>query len=167
MTAGAERYRTMSAGTLRLELEELYAQYTGCLDDERFEDWPHFFTEDCLYRIVPRENFERGLPIATWHSEGRGGLLDRVVAIRKTMNYAPRYIRRMVSGIRVIAWDGDVLEARASYVALETLLDEHTRVFNCGQYRDRIVVVEGALKFQEKQCVFDSELVPNSLIFPL
>src|SRR2546423_370695 len=157
----------MSAGTLRLELEELYAQYTGCLNEERFEDWPQFFAEDCLYRIVPRENFERGLPIATWHSEGRGGLRDRVVAIRKTMNYAPRYVRRMVSGIRVIAWDGDVLEARASYLALETLLDEPTRVFNCGQYRDRIVVVEGALKFQEKQCVFDSELVPNSLIFPL
>jgi len=73
----------------------------------------------------------------------------------------------MVSGIRVIAWDGDVLETRASYLALETLLDEPTRVFSCGQYRDRIVIAEGALRFHEKHCVFDSELVPNSLIFPL
>jgi hypothetical protein len=105
MTA-AERYLNLSARDLRLELDELYAQYVGCLDEERFEDWPEFFTDDCLYRIVPRDNFERGLPIATWHSEGRAGLLDRIVAIRKTMNYAPRYIRRMVSAIRPMGWRG-------------------------------------------------------------
>lgn len=162
-----QRYLAMSAGDLRLELEALYADYVACLDEERFEDWPEFFTDDCLYRIVPRDNFERGLPIATWHSETRAGLLDRVVAIRKTMNFAPRYLRRMVSAIRPLGWQGEVLEARAHYLAIETLLDEPSRVFNCGQYRDRIVVVDGKPKFREKVCVFDSVLVPNSLIFPL
>jgi 3-phenylpropionate/cinnamic acid dioxygenase small subunit len=166
MTA-AERYLNLSARDLRLELEELYAQYVGCLDEERFEDWPEFFTEDCLYRIVPRDNFERGLPIATWHSEGSGGLLDRIVAIRKTMNYAPRYIRRMVSAIRPMGWQGAELEVRANYLALETLLDEPSRVFMCGEYRDRLVVTDGKLKFKEKHCVFDTLLVLNSLIYPL
>ena len=51
-------------------LEELYAAYTACLDEERFEEWPEFFVEQCLYKIVPRENFERGLPLATWLCEG-------------------------------------------------------------------------------------------------
>jgi 3-phenylpropionate/cinnamic acid dioxygenase small subunit len=52
-----DRYLKMDARELRLELEQLYADYVGCLDEERFEDWPQFFTEDCIYRIVPRENF--------------------------------------------------------------------------------------------------------------
>lgn len=165
--SAAERYLAMNSGELRLALDELYADYIGCLDEERFEDWPAFFTDPCLYKIIPRENFERGLPLATWLCESRGYLLDRVVAIRKTAMYAPRHIRRMVSAIRVLGWTGEVLEVRANYLALETLQDELTRVFNTGQYRDILVVESGRLRFREKVCVFDSALVPNSLIYPL
>jgi 3-phenylpropionate/cinnamic acid dioxygenase small subunit len=163
----AERYLALSAGELRLALEELYAAYAACLDEERFEEWPEFFTDRCLYKIVPRENFERGLPLATWLCESKGYLLDRVTAIRKTAVYAPRYVRRMVSGIRVLGWADAVLEVRANYLAVETLQDELTRVFNAGQYRDKLVVEDGRLRFREKVCIFDSLLVPNSLIYPL
>ena len=163
----AERYLALSAGELRLALEQLYADYAACLDEERFEDWPEFFSDPCLYKIVPRENFERGLPLATWLCESKGYLADRVTAIRKTAVYAPRYVRRVVSGIRVLGWTDAVLEVRASYLAVETLQDELTRVFNAGQYRDKLVVDGGKLKFREKLCIFDSILVPNSLIYPL
>src|SRR5262245_20503310 len=162
-----EHYQALTPGELRLELEELYAGYSACLDEERFEDWPAFFTDPCVYQIVPRDNFERGLPLATWLCESRGYLLDRVTAIRKTAVYAPRYLRRMVSGIRALGWSDGLLEVRANYLALETLQDELTRVFNVGQYRDKLVVDGGKLKFREKLCIFDSILVPNSLIYPL
>jgi len=76
--------------------------------------------------------------------------------------HAPHGERRPHTGL-----EGGVLEVRANYVALETLLDEFTRVFNTGQYRDKLVVEEGRLKFKEKLCIFDSLLVPNSLIYPL
>lgn len=165
--SAAERYLALSAGELRLELEDLYADYAACLDEERFEDWPEFFSDPCLYKIVPRENFERGLPLATWLCESKGYLFDRITAIRKTAVYAPRYVRRMVSSIRVLGWTDAVLEVRANYLALETLQDELTRVFNAGQYRDKLVVEDGTLKFREKLCIFDSLLVPNSLIYPL
>jgi anthranilate 1,2-dioxygenase small subunit len=137
-----ERFRTMSLRDLRLELEELYAEYVACLDEERFEAWPDFFTDDAIYRIIPRENFERGLAIATLHCESKGYLQDRVVAIRQTAVYAPRYIRRLVSNIRILGWKEDWLEARASYAAFETLRDELTRVFSVGRCQDRLVVAE-------------------------
>jgi 3-phenylpropionate/cinnamic acid dioxygenase small subunit len=162
-----KRFTRMDPRELRLELEALYADYAACLDEERFEEWPDFFTERCLYKIVPRENFERGLPLATWWCESKGYLLDRVTAIRKTAVYAPRYVRRMVSGIRALGWKDDLLEARTSYAAFETLADGETRVFNVGSSRDQLAVEDGRLRFQERICVFDSLLVPNSLIFPL
>ena len=152
---------------LRADLDELYAEYLGCLNEERFEAWPDFFTEHCVYKIVPRGNFERDLPLATWLCESKGYLQDRVTAIRKTSVYAPRFIRRVVSGIRIIAVHADEIEVRADYAAFETPLDELTRVFNVGVYHDRVVRSAGQLKFREKICVFDSELVPNSLIYPL
>jgi anthranilate 1,2-dioxygenase small subunit len=107
---------------LRGELDELYAEYLGCLNEERFEAWPDFFTDRCVYKIVPRENFERDLPLATWLCESKGYLRDRVVAIRKTSVYAPRFIRRFISGVRVIAVRDDEIEVRADYAAFETRL---------------------------------------------
>ena len=165
--SAVDHYLSLSARDLRLALEELYADYTACLDEERLEEWPEFFTDPCLYKVVPRENFERGLPLAIWLCESKGYLLDRVTAIRKTAVYAPRYIRRLVSGIRVLGWTDALLEVRANYLALETLQGELTRVFNTGQYRDKLAVEDGRLKFREKICIFDSILVPNSLIYPL
>src|SRR5437879_12323329 len=119
--SSAKRYLTLNSRDLRLELEELYAAYTACLDEERFEEWPEFFVEHCLYKIVPRDNFERGLPLATWLCESKGYLADRVTAIRKTAVYAPRYVRRMVRGLRVLGRKEGVLEPRAHYVAVETV----------------------------------------------
>ena len=69
MTA-SENFRTLNRRELRLDLE-LYAEYVACLDEERFEEWPEFFTDDAIYRIIPRENFEHGLPIATLHCESK------------------------------------------------------------------------------------------------
>jgi 3-phenylpropionate/cinnamic acid dioxygenase small subunit len=166
MTA-TQRFLAMSSRDLRLELEEIYADYVACLDEERLEEWPEFFTDDALYRIIPRENFERGLPIATLHCESKGYLKDRVVAIRRTMVYAPRYIRRMVSNVRVLGWQEGQLGVRTNYAAFETLRDELTRVFSVGRCHDKLVVANGRLKFKERLVVFDSELIPNSLIYPL
>ena len=162
-----ETLPTWSARELRFELEELYSAYAACLDEERFEEWPEFFVEQCVYKIVPRDNFERGLPLATWFCESKGYLADRVVAIRKTAVYAPRYVRRMFSGLRVLGANDGVIEVRANYLALETLQDELTRVLNTGQYRDKLVFDAGKLRFKEKLCIFDSLLIPNSLIYPL
>jgi 3-phenylpropionate/cinnamic acid dioxygenase small subunit len=165
--AATGEFRSMSRRDLRLALEELYAEYVACLDEERFEEWPEFFTDDALYRIMPRENFERGLPIATLHCESKGYLQDRVVAIRQTSVYGPRYMRRLVSNMRILGWRDERLEVHANYAAFETLRDELTRVFSVGRCHDKLVVADGRLKFREKLVIFDSELIPNSLIYPL
>ena len=160
-------FRGMTTHQLRGELDDLYADYIGCLDDRDLDKWPEFFTEKCVYKIIPRENHRRGLPLATWLSESKGMLMDRVVAIRQTSMYAPRYLRHLVSGIRIKAWEADTLSAQANYLVLETLVDDVTRIFNAGTYLDRLVVENGRLKFKEKLCVFDSIVVPNSLIYPI
>ena len=48
--------RTQQDLALRLEVEELFTEYTHVLDDGELEQWPEFFTDDCLYQIVSREN---------------------------------------------------------------------------------------------------------------
>jgi salicylate 5-hydroxylase small subunit len=152
---------------LRLAIEDLYGEYCAALDEGRYEDWAALFTEDCLYRIVPRDNHERGLPLALMHCESRGMLLDRIVALRETSYYAPRALRHMVSGIRVAAEAEGVLRGQANYLVLQTLPEQPTTLFNAGRYLDVVVREAAGLRFRERLCVFDSILVPNSLIVPL
>jgi salicylate 5-hydroxylase small subunit len=152
---------------IRLEVEDLLHAYGAVLDAEELDKWPEFFTEDCFYQIIPRDNYERGLPLALMRCESKGMLKDRVFAIRDTMMYEPRYLRHLISGIRVTAIDSAGMTVEASYAVFETPLNEPTRVFNVGRYVDRVVRQNGQLKFAEKHCIFDSLLVLNSLVMPI
>ena len=152
---------------LRLEVEELLHTYGAVLDAGDLDRWPDFFTEDCFYQVIPRDNYDRGLPLALIRCESKGMLKDRVYAIRETMMYEPRYLRHLISGIRVTGEDERGMTVEANYAVFETPVDELTRVFNVGRYLDCIVRQDGRLKFAEKHCIFDSLLVPNSIIFPI
>ena len=150
----------------RFAVQDLFARYAAALDDAEYEAWPDFFCDDCLYQIIPRENRERGLPLATVRCESRGMLEDRVVALRQTMMYEPRALRHLISGIRV-SRDADTLQAVADYCVLETLVEETTRILQAGRYEARIDERDGALRFRDLFCVFDSVVVPNSLVVPI
>lgn len=152
---------------LRYEVEELYSAYVECLDEGEVERWPDFFTDECLYKVISRENFERGLPLSAMLCEGKGGLKDRVVSVTDTSVYHDRALRHLVSNIRVKGVENGVISVQANYAVLETLTNEFTTVFNAGKYLDKLVREGDGLKFKEKLCVFDSVMVPTSLIFPI
>jgi 3-phenylpropionate/cinnamic acid dioxygenase small subunit len=152
---------------LRLEIEELHAAYAYCLDHGRIEEWPDFFTDDCIYKLISRENYDLGLPLGTMFAEKRGGLLDRVASVKKTTVYHERYLTHLISNTRVLSQKRGAIEASANYVVLETLPNQYTQILNAGRYLDTIVRDGGHLRFREKICVFDTVLVPASIIHPV
>jgi salicylate 5-hydroxylase small subunit len=152
---------------LGAELQTLYAEYCACIDEGRFEDWPAFFTEDCLYKVIPRENFDRGLALATLAFESQGMLKDRVFGIGQTLFHAPYYQRHILSSVRIKEVEGDMIRSEASYLVIRTKQNEPSEVFNVGRYIDVVIREQGRLRFRERCCVFDSELIPNSLIYPI
>jgi salicylate 5-hydroxylase small subunit len=152
---------------LRLNVADLYASYSACLDAGRFDDWPEFFTEDCRYRVVSRENHDRNLPLGTMDLQSRGALLDRVYAVQSTLFHAPYYQRHIIGPARILSREGETILTEANYLVIRTKRDQPSEVFNAGRYLDRIVAVQQGLRFVDKLCIFDSELIPNSIIYPL
>ncbi|MEY4695201.1 MAG: Salicylate 5-hydroxylase, small oxygenase component, partial [Pseudomonadota bacterium] len=63
------------------EIQQLYADYAHAVDSGQWDLWPEFFTEQCVYKLQPRENFERGFPLATLLLTSKGMLKDRVYGI--------------------------------------------------------------------------------------
>jgi anthranilate 1,2-dioxygenase small subunit len=93
---------------LRLEIADLLQAYGAALDNDELDRWPQFFTDDCFYQVIPRDNYDRGLPLALIRCESKGMLEDRVYAIRETLMYEPRYVRHLISGVRVTGRDSPV-----------------------------------------------------------
>jgi 3-phenylpropionate/cinnamic acid dioxygenase small subunit len=152
---------------LRARLADLYGAYDEALAEGRYEDWPDFFTERCLYKITSRENHEAGLPVGLVYAESRAMLVDRVAALRKTTLYAPRLTRNLTAGIILRALEPDGMRLGASFAVFQTLLNEPSAVFLCGRCYDRVVEEAGRLRFAERVCVADATLVPTSLVFPI
>jgi len=152
---------------LRAEIEELYYDYAAALDDCELDRWPEFFVEECWYKIVSRENYDRGLPLATMWCESKGMLKDRVVTIQQTQMFAPRAMRHLVSNVRIKSNGAEDLQSGANYVVIQTLVDDESRIFNTGRYLDTLTRENGQLKFKSRICVYDTILIPNSLIYPL
>ena len=157
----------MTNGDARLAIEQLLTDYVQCLDEDRLEEWPEFFCEDGVYRIVSREDADRNYPLATLSCESKAMMLDRVVAIRNASVFSPRYLRHLVSGLRVTPQQNQTWLAQASYVVLQTLEGEATQVFNAGKYIDTVVFLDGGPRFKEKTVVYDGARIPGLLVIPI
>ena len=147
-----------------------YQRYADTLDAGSFNDWPDFFTDECLYQVQPRENFDKNLPLATLSFESRGMLKDRVYCIRETLYFEPYYQRHVVGAPVVTSVDGDLVQARANYAVFRTKPDETTHVYNVGRYIDALVRAPESAHgwlLKSRRCVFDSDLILNSMIYPI
>ena len=149
------------------ELTQLYARYAQAVSSGQWKLWPEFFTEDCSYRLQPRENHERGFPLATLSFESKGMLKDRVYGIRETLFHDPYYQRHVVGTPLVLKAEADRFECEANYAVFRTKLSELSSVFNVGRYIDVVVRTPEGLKFASRQVIYDSEMIPNSVIYPL
>lgn len=150
-----------------LELNRLYADYASAVDSGDWDLWPELFTDDGVYRLQPRENYEKGLPLATLSFTGKGMLKDRVYGIKETLFHDPYYQRHVVGNLLVHRCEPQRVEAEANYAVFRTKLSEPSSVFNVGRYLDVIVRTPAGFKFASRQCIYDSELIPNSIIYPI
>ncbi|CAN7788333.1 salicylate hydroxylase [Caballeronia mineralivorans PML1(12)] len=149
------------------QLLALYTDYALALDSNDWDRWPEFFVDDCVYKIQPRENYDRGFPLSTLAFESKGMLKDRVYGMTETIFHDPYYQRHVVSIPKVTAVNAGHIEAQANYAVFRTKPDELTSVFNVGRYIDSVRRTPDGLKLASRICVFDSEMIANSIIYPI
>ena len=152
---------------LHHEINQLNVEYAAALDEKRFDDWPLFFVEDGHYKVQARENHDRGLPLALIALESQGMMKDRVYGVTQTIYHGPYYTRHVVSPVRIISQIDDVIKTVANYAVFRTKPGSVSEVYNVGRYIDELVRIDGILKFKSRMAVYDSEMILNSLIYPI
>ena len=156
-----------SVRELRLEIEEFHTEYCNTLDRGALEEWPDFFTEDAVYRVTARENADAGLPVGLVYADSKAMLRDRAFAIKHTQMFAPRYMQHLVTNVRVIAAPPGAIKAQSNYLLLQTLVDGPTTIHQSGRYFDTFMRDGARLLLKERQCVYDTLLIANDLVYPV
>ena len=153
--------------TVRLGVNELIAAYVDCIDEDRLEDWPDFFVEQCRYVITSRASHEAGLPHGVVYAASRGMLIDRVTALRQANIFEPHRYRHIVGPIHVEQVDATVAQVRSNFIAVRIMHDGEMALFAAGRYLDRVRRDSGCWKFASKTVVLDSRQVDTLLAIPI
>lgn len=157
----------MDAETARRRIEDFIHDYAHCIDDDRLEEWPSFFTRDCRYVIIDRDSYARGMAVGVMNCDSRGMLTDRVTALRDANIYEPHFYRHLISGIRVRGEDGGVWSVQTSYAVIRTMQEGDISVFSSGKYLDRIVFEDDVPYLSERIVVCDSNRIDTLIVIPL
>jgi 3-phenylpropionate/cinnamic acid dioxygenase small subunit len=150
------------------KVQDFQARYVQALDDDRLEDWPNFFTEDCRYLVTTAENVAHNMPLGMIYATSRAMLRDRVKSLREANVYEAQRYRHVIGPPVMEADEGGAIRAQTSFVVVRTMHSGEMLLFASGRYNDRIVL-EGpqAPRFVEKIVVLDSRQIDTLLAIPL
>jgi len=158
----------MNKYELHLAVSLLHANYAQAIDDDRLEDWPEFFTDDCLYTITSHDNHARGLEAGIVYCDSKGMLKDRVSGLREANIYEQHRYRHIVSMPATVQAEGDRVKAKTPFAVYRITRNKPSELFVTGCYHDELVIAgESTLKIARRIAVCDSAVFDTLLAIPL
>jgi len=143
------------------------AEYVHAIDADRLEDWPEFFTEDAVYQVRTRENYDRGLPLSVMSCRGRGMLSDRISALRTANVFEPHVYCHVIGAVRLLECGERRARTESNFQVIRTMVDGSMSIFACGRSLDTFSVSDEALQLSERIVVLDSRQIDTLLVIPL
>ncbi|MHA6796988.1 aromatic-ring-hydroxylating dioxygenase subunit beta [Pseudonocardia bannensis] len=159
----------MSGDVFRL-IAQAQAAYARCIDSDRLEEWPDFFTEKCFYTVTTADNHREGLEAGLIWADTRGMLTDRVSALREANIYERHSYRHILGQPFILdsdGEDGEGVRCETPFLVVRIMRDGTTDLFASGRYLDRYLVDGDAVLLAERVVVCDSSRIDTLLALPL
>jgi anthranilate 1,2-dioxygenase small subunit len=154
--------------TIEQAVQNLLNEYADCLDNDRLEEWPEHFIEDGCYFVQSRENIDAGLDGGYWmYHTSKAMLRDRVTSLRHINTYNKYYCRHLITNVKVVQQDDENFEANSNFLLVQVNFEGKVDSIRAGEYRDKIVMDDGKLKFKEKLVIPDTFHSQSALVKPL
>ncbi len=148
-------------------LVDLNAAYARAIDNEKFEDWPGFFADSCLYKVTTAENVAKGLEAGLIYADSRAMLQDRISALRQANIYERQRYRHIVGLPTVLDARDGTAEVETPFLIVRIMHDGKMEVFATGCYRDKVVTESGGgLRFAERVVVCDGSRFDTLVAIP-
>lgn len=154
---------------LQQRVERFNYDYADALNQQRYAEWPEFFTEDpCDYRVVSRENHDAGLPAPLMGCYSHGMVKDRVVMLIKgTLTTRNVHLRHYITNVRADEQANGSVSATANFQVMQTDPEGNSSLYMVGRYEDELEEHDGQLKLRKRLVIVDSFSIDNMLAVPL
>ena len=144
----------------RAEVEELFYHEADLLDSWRLDDWLGLLTEDATYYVPPNDKPDADHRYTLFTvADDIVRLRERVIRLKDPNCHAefpPSRTRRLISNVRVIGADGELVSVAANFIIYRHRRNETPRVF-VGHYRYKLKRQGGRLKIAERRAILDAE----------
>jgi anthranilate 1,2-dioxygenase small subunit len=151
----------------RLLLGELLARYGQLIDSGDLRGWLNLFAEECSYRIMPRDNYDRGYPVSLLQCDNRAQLQDRVVSLLEANKYNLHTDRHIIGVPTISERVGGVVRLETSFVVMQADAEGVGGLFAFGRYIDEVVDEDGAKRFRSKVAIVDNFEIPRAISTPI
>lgn len=152
---------------LYFRISRALADYARCIDDDRLEEWPSFFVENCLYKVTTANNHRDGLEAGVIFANSRGMLADRVSALREANVYERQSYRHLVGPASILEADGKTVRSEAAFMVARIMRDGATMLFATGRYLDTWRDEGDAVRLEKRIVVCDSSRIDTLMAIPL
>jgi p-cumate 2,3-dioxygenase beta subunit len=147
------------ADVTRADVEDLLYREAALLDEWRLEEWLGLLTDDAAYYVPPNDHPE-GDPKTTLFI-----LADDIVRIRERIKrlmspechaeYPHSRTRRLISNVRIVSTDGDLVTVAANFVCYRYRRYERIREY-VGAYRYVLRRHGSELRIKERRVLIDA-----------
>ena len=127
----------------------------------------NFFSEDCVYKILSRENVEQALPLELLSCRNKNMLRDRILSLREANIYNIHFDKHILGAVRILGVKRGDYSIQANYSLYQTNLDGESMLFSVGTYRDLITFSNNTPLFKEKIVVVDTFGISRLLSTPI
>ena len=135
------------------------------LDEFDVQGFVDEFTDDGSYRLVPRDNYERHLPVHVIDDDKRR-LLYRTKLITEHWHYERFREMRMLSNVMVEFADAETAIAKSNLIVYQTDSEGRTNLHMACVLEDRIVALGGRWRIKDRLAILESFLPSEAIVVP-
>jgi len=143
----------------RAEVEDFLYHEAALLDEWRLDEWQALLTDDAAYYVPPNDQLEGDHRSTLFLvADDRERIRQRVIRINDPNCHAefPKSrTRRMISNVRIVAVDGDLVTVTANFVCYRFRRYERIREY-VGAYRYVLRRAGDSFRIKERRVLIDA-----------
>ena len=135
------------------------------LDDFEIEPFVEEFTDDGSYKLIPRENYERGMPVHII-DDTKARLRYRKKLIFEHWHYEKFRENRALSNIQVDFPAPDVANSTCNFAVYHTDAEGFTELNLVGVFEDSLVFRDERWRIKDRLGILDSYTPREAIVVP-
>ena len=143
----------------RAQVEDFLYHEAALLDEWKLDDWEALLTEDATYYVPPNDHLEGDHRSTLFLvADDRERIRQRIIRINDPnchAEYPKSRTRRMISNVRIVETQGDLITVSANFVCYRFRRYERIREY-VGAYRHVLRRAGDSFKITERRVLIDA-----------